>query len=93
VLKKKSTGYSIDFAVSFTILAINLVMLGIMLTNNTFFNPFPMWERAINRGLLFGNLALAILSFHWIYCKRNKLQGINKRKSKSKKRYQRDDKI
>ena len=66
--------HSLDVFVNFTMLAINLTMLVVTLLFNPSLDSVPLWERAINRGLLVGNLALAGLSFHWIYCKRTKIQ-------------------
>ena len=68
------SAYSRDVFVNFTMLAINLIMLVIVLLFNPSLDSVPLWERAINRGLLVGNLALAVLSFHWIHCKRTKFQ-------------------
>ena len=78
--------YSLDLFVNFTMLAINLVMLVIMLLFNPSLDSVSLWERAINRGLLVGNLALAALSFHWIHCKRNKLLKINETTLKNNKK-------
>ena len=71
---KLPSGHSTDVFVNFSMLAINLVMLVVVLAFNPSLDSVPLWERAINRGLLVGNLALAGLSFHWIYCKRTKAQ-------------------
>ena len=65
---------SLDVFVNFTMLAINLTMLVVTLLFNPSLDSVPLLERAITRGLLVGNLAIAALSFHWIFCKRNKLQ-------------------
>ena len=66
--------HSMDVFVNFTMLAINLTMLVITLLFNPSLDSVPLLERAINRGLLVGNLAVAGLSFHWIYCKKSKFQ-------------------
>ena len=77
-----------DLILNFVILLINFVMLLIMLSSNISFGSVLLWERAINRGLLFGNIALAVLSFYWIYRKRIKLEyfieKINMKHEKSK---------
>ena len=53
-------------------------MLFIMLTSNISFSSVSLWERAINRGFLVGNVVLAFLSFHWVYSKKVKFQKIVK---------------
>ncbi len=74
-----------DVFVNFSMLVINLVMLVVVLLFNPSLDSVSLWERALNRGLLFGNLTLAGLSFHWICCKRGKMQErINGRKKRRK---------
>ena len=73
-MEKIRIGDTFDIILNFVILLINFVMLLIMLSSNISFGSVLLWERAINRGLLFGNIALAVLSFYWIYRKRIKLE-------------------
>jgi hypothetical protein len=73
-MERIQLGDALDFVISFVILSINVVMLFIMLSSNISLGSVLVWERAINRGLLFGNIALAVLSFYWIYRKRIKFE-------------------
>ena len=73
-MHKISTGNTADLLISLTILAINVLMLYILLTANTLLSSMSVWEIAINRILVIGNLALVLLSFPWIYNKRIDLQ-------------------
>ena len=73
-MHKISTGNTADLLISLTILAINVLMLYILLTANTLLSSMSVWEIAINRILVIGNLALVLLSFPWIYTKRIELQ-------------------
>jgi hypothetical protein len=73
-MERIQLGDALDFVISFVILSINVVMLLIMLSSNISLGSVLVWERAINRGLLFGNIALAVLSFYWVYRKRIKLE-------------------
>ena len=77
-MERIQLGDALDLILSFVILSINFVMLLIMLSSNLSFGSVILWERLINRGLLFGNIALAVLSFYWIYRKRIKLEQIIK---------------
>ena len=76
--------HSMDVFVNFTMLAINLTMLFVTLLFNPSLDSVPILERAINRGLLVGNLAVAFLSFHWIYCKKSKFQKPNYKEKRRK---------
>jgi len=73
-MEKIQLGDAFDLVINFIILSINLVMFFIMLSGNVSFGQSLLWERSINRGLLFGNVVLAALSFYWIYRKRIKLE-------------------
>jgi len=73
-MERIQLGDALDLVINFVILSINFVMLFIMLSSNISLGSVSVWERAINRGLLFGNFALAALSFYWIYRKRIKLE-------------------
>jgi len=75
-MEKIQLGDAFDLVINFIILSINLVMFFIMLSGNVSFGQSLLWERSINRGLLFGNVVLAALSFYWIYRKRIKLEYI-----------------
>ena len=77
-MERIQLGDALDLILSFVILSINFVMLLIMLSSNLSFGSVILWERLINRGLLCGNIALAVLSFYWIYRKRIKLEHIIK---------------
>ena len=78
-MHKISAGNTADLLINLTILAINVLMLYILLTANTLLSSMSVWEIAINRVLVVGNLALVLLSFFWIYTKRIELQKtINK---------------
>ena len=73
-MHKISAGNTADLLISLTILVINVLMLYILLTANTLLSSMSVWEIAINRILVIGNLALVLLSFPWIYNKRIELQ-------------------
>ena len=73
-MHKISAGNTADLLINLTILAINVLMLYILLTANTLLSSMSVWEIAINRVLVVGNLALVLLSFFWIYTKRIELQ-------------------
>ena len=73
-MHKISAVNTTDFLINLTILAINVLMLYILLTANTLLSSMSVWEIAINRVLVVGNLALVLLSFTWIYTKRIELQ-------------------
>jgi len=73
-MERIQLGDALDLVINFVILSINFVMLFIMLSSNISLGSVSVWERAINRGLLFGNFALAALSFYWISRKRIKLE-------------------
>jgi len=75
-MEKIQLGDAFDLVINFIILSINLVIFFIMLSGNVSFGQSLLWERSINRGLLFGNVVLAALSFYWIYRKRIKLEYI-----------------
>jgi len=75
-MQRMSLEDTLDLMINFVILSINLFMLFIMLTDHISFGSISLWELAINRGLLFGNLTLAFLSFYWIFRKRIKLEHI-----------------
>jgi hypothetical protein len=82
-MHKISAGNTADLLVNLTILAINVLMLYILLTANTILSSMSVWEIAVNRMLIFGNLTLVLLSFPWIYTKRIELQKmINEIKNK-----------
>ena len=73
-MEKIRLGDAFDLLINFVILSINFVMFFIMLSSNVSFGQTLLLERSINRGLLFGNVVLAALSFFWIYRKRRKLE-------------------
>ena len=73
-----------DLVINFVILSINLIMLFIMLTRNISISSISVWELAINRGLFFGNVSLAFLSFYWVSRKRIRLENIIEEIKKTK---------
>lgn len=75
-MHRSSLEDTLDLIISFVILSVNLFMLFIMLTSNISFGSISLWEVAINRGLLCGNITLAFLSFYWVFLKRTKFERI-----------------
>jgi len=75
-MEKIPIGDALDLIINFVILSINFLMLFIMFSSNISSGSVLLWERSINRGFLFGNVVLAVLSFYWIYHKRIKLEYI-----------------